>query len=80
MGMGRRMRAMADAFYGRCAAYDAAASATDMADALARNVWRGAAVDAKARALALYVESARASLAACDLSGGVLNFGPHASS
>ena len=76
MGMGRRMKAMADAFYGRCAAYGAAGDAAEMTEALARNVWRGAAPGAKARALALYVESARGVLAACDLGGGVLDFGP----
>ena len=75
MGIGRRMKAMADAFYGRCAAYGAALNASEMAQALARNVWRGAAVDDKARVLARYVESARATLAASDLRSGKLDFG-----
>lgn len=64
MGMGRRMKAMANAFYGRLAAYGAANSDEEMAQALARNVWRGAAVDENARKLAAYVQSARAALAA----------------
>jgi cytochrome b pre-mRNA-processing protein 3 len=64
MGMGRRMKAMAKAFYGRLAAYGAAASDAQMAEALARNVWRGAAVDGNARRLAAYVQSACAALAA----------------
>ena len=76
MGMGRRMRAMADAFYGRCAAYAGATNNAGMAEALARNVWRGASVDSMAGALARYVESARAALAACDLRDAVLDFGP----
>lgn len=63
MGMGKRMKAMANAFYGRLAAYGAANSDAEMAQALARNVWRGAAVDDHARSLAVYVQSARAALA-----------------
>ena len=58
------MKAMANAFYGRLAAYGAASSNEEMAQALARNVWRGAAVDDNARILAGYVQSARATLAA----------------
>jgi cytochrome b pre-mRNA-processing protein 3 len=64
MGMGKRMKAMANAFYGRLAAYGAASNDSEMADALARNVWRGAAVDDNVRILAGYVQSARAALAA----------------
>ena len=64
MGMGKRMKAMANAFYGRLAAYGAASNDSEMAEALARNVWRGAAVDDNARILAGYVQSARAALAA----------------
>jgi cytochrome b pre-mRNA-processing protein 3 len=64
MGMGRRMKAMANAFYGRLSAYGAANTDDEMAQALARNVWRGAAVDDNARTLAAYVKSARAALAA----------------
>jgi cytochrome b pre-mRNA-processing protein 3 len=73
MGMGRRMKAIANAFYGRLAAYDTAADAREMAEALARNVWRGAPLDEQARALAFYVEQTRAALA---YENGVLNFGP----
>jgi cytochrome b pre-mRNA-processing protein 3 len=64
MGMGRRMKAMANAFYGRLSAYGAAKTTEELAEALARNVWRGAAVDDNARALAVYVQSAGAALAA----------------
>ena len=45
MGMGRRMKAIANAFYGRLAAYGAADTEAKMAEALARNIWRGGAVD-----------------------------------
>jgi len=74
MGMGRRMKALANAFYGRLSAYDAATTREQLAEALARNVWRGAALDAKARALASYVEGARAALAHAP--AGILDFGP----
>ena len=74
MGMGRRMKAIADAFYGRLAAYDAAKDSKQLAEALARNVWRGAPVDEKACALASYVEGARAALAAAP--AGTMDFGP----
>jgi cytochrome b pre-mRNA-processing protein 3 len=59
MGMGRKMKAFADAFYGRLSAYDGAADAEALADALARNVYRGAVTDARARTLATYALAAR---------------------
>jgi cytochrome b pre-mRNA-processing protein 3 len=76
MGMGRRMKALANAFYGRLAAYGAADTGEKMAEALARNVWRGREVDAHARALAAYVQSARVALAASDMEKHSLDFGP----
>jgi cytochrome b pre-mRNA-processing protein 3 len=76
MGMGRRMKAFANAFFGRLTAYSGARDETMMAEALARNVWRGKAVDQNARALARYVASARAHLAGCDIAAGPLDFGP----
>ena len=75
MGMGRKMKAFANAFFGRLQAYDGAKDQDQMAQALARNVWRGQAVDGNARALAAYVSKARAALAQCDLKEGVLDFG-----
>lgn len=62
----KRMRRLAEAFLGRCAAYDAALGAGDaaLAAALARNVYAGAG---DPRALALYVETAEAALAAASL-------------
>jgi cytochrome b pre-mRNA-processing protein 3 len=62
IGMGRRMKAIANAFYGRLSAYDGAKDRDAMAEALARNVWRGAMADENARALARYVENMRAAL------------------
>jgi cytochrome b pre-mRNA-processing protein 3 len=62
MGIARKLKAMADAFYGRMAAYDTAKDQSELAAALARNLWRGAPVDGRAHALAGYVLSARQSL------------------
>ncbi len=74
MGMGRRMKAIASAFYGRVSAYGAAQNDEQMAEALARNVWRGQKVDEKAHVMAAYVAGMRAALEA---SGeNELNFGP----
>jgi len=53
---------MANAFFGRIAVYDAAKSQEELAAALAKNLWRGAAVDKRARVLAAYAASARAAL------------------
>ena len=43
MSIGKRVRAMWEAFHGRCAVYEAAMEAADgtFEEALARNVWRG---------------------------------------
>jgi cytochrome b pre-mRNA-processing protein 3 len=62
MGIGHKLKAMANAFYGRMAAYDAAKDESELAVALAKNLWRGAAVDHRARALAAYAIGARAHL------------------
>ena len=75
MGMGRKMKAFADAFFGRLHAYDSAKTEAQLAEALARNVWRGGAVDANARALAAYAFKARAALAQSDPASGVMDFG-----
>jgi len=40
-GMGRRIKAMADAFYGRLKAYGAASGESELAAAVLRNVYRG---------------------------------------
>jgi len=74
MGIGHKLKAMANAFYGRMTAYDAAADEAALAQALAKNLWRGAAVDGRAQALAAYAMRARAPLRQ-SLPGG-LDFGP----
>jgi cytochrome b pre-mRNA-processing protein 3 len=74
MGIGHKLKAMAKAFYGRLSAYDAAKDETALAEALAKNLWRGAAVDDRARALAAYAMRARASLRQSLPDG--LDFGP----
>jgi cytochrome b pre-mRNA-processing protein 3 len=76
MGLGRRMKAMANAFFGRLKVYSAAQGREALATALAKNVWRGAAAEAQASRLADYVLGARAALAAADIGKGVLDFGP----
>jgi len=62
MGMGRRMKKLADAFYGRLKAYCEAAQSDApqeaMADALTRNLYRGAEV-ALAAPMAAYVLKAK---------------------
>jgi cytochrome b pre-mRNA-processing protein 3 len=76
MGMGRRMKAFANAFFGRLHAYSGAQSETALADAIARNIWRGQPAGDRGEVLARYVSSARTHLAKADLGGGILDFGP----
>lgn len=69
MGVSKRMKKLAQAFYGRAAAYDAALDAGDrdgLAAALARNVLARDEPDA-ARGLAAYMAAADAGLAGTDL-------------
>lgn len=77
MGMGRRMKKFADAFYGRLKAYDAATDAAALETALVRNLYRGEAPPC-AKAMAAYVEHSRQRLAGWEsgASAGVPNFGP----
>ena len=74
MGIARKLKSMADAFYGRMAAYDAAQDEDELAAALAKNLWRGAAVDDRARVLAAYALRARTHLKAS--LRDALDFGP----
>jgi cytochrome b pre-mRNA-processing protein 3 len=74
MGLGHKLKAMAKAFYGRMAAYEAAKNEPELAAALARNLWRGAEPDARALALAAYAGTARQALALSLPSA--LDFGP----
>lgn len=72
LSVGRKVREMWEAFHGRAFSYEAALTAADaaaLADALARNVWRGAAPpDAPAR-LARLALAQDAALAAQHLPG-----------
>ena len=74
MGLGHKLKAMANAFYGRMAAYEAAQDDQELAAALARNLWRGADIDDRARALSAYAMRARQSLKRS--LPDVLDFGP----
>jgi len=74
MGIGHKLKAMADAFYGRLSVYDAARDEAALAAALAKNLWRGAPQDDRAQALAAYAMRARASLRQSLPDG--LDFGP----
>jgi len=77
IGMGRRMKKIANAFYGRLNAYRSATGQVALAAALLRNLYRGDAVnEASARELVMYAESARAALAASDIGSGDAQFGP----
>jgi cytochrome b pre-mRNA-processing protein 3 len=76
MGMGRKMKAMADAFFGRLAVYSAAQDPETLAAALAKNVWRGGAAANAPQRLAAYVGTARVALGSCDLEAALLDFGP----
>jgi cytochrome b pre-mRNA-processing protein 3 len=75
-GMSRRIKAMADAFYGRMAAYDAARDAEAMTNALLRNLYRGIPRALEARTLAHHVLCARARLRGQNPTSGEIDFGP----
>lgn len=81
LGVGRRVKAMARAFYGRLAAYDEGLAGDDQAliDAIERNLYRGAPPDAaKLAALSAYVRREAAALddqMLDDLLAGRFDFG-----
>jgi len=77
IGMGRRVKKLADAFYGRLAAYDAAIDVDAMSAALTRNLYRGAE-NPCAGAMAAYVLGAKAHLRLTQK--GEVDFGPLPSS
>ncbi len=79
LGISRRIKAMANAFYGRLEAYGAARSDEALTQALLRNLYRSdAARRGEAAALAHYIASARRNLAAgaSALVEGSIDFGP----
>lgn len=65
MSVSKRMKEMWEAFHGRAEAYGAALAAepAELSEALRRNVWRGAAPDGAAEALADLVRRQKAALA-----------------
>ena len=75
IGMGKRVKKLADAFYGRMQAYGEATGEASMAAALVRNLYRGDPHVA-ANAMARYALGARNLIAACDVEEGELDFGP----
>lgn len=76
MGMGRKIKRLADAFYGRLQAYDACGDQAAMIAAIQRNIYRGVGAVAHAEAVARYVQHARAAIAQSDVANGDADFGP----
>jgi cytochrome b pre-mRNA-processing protein 3 len=75
MGLGRKMRQFADAWYGRMAVYDAAQDEEELATALSRNLYRTRpGNEIRARTLADYAFAAREHLKYSN--AGELDFGP----
>jgi cytochrome b pre-mRNA-processing protein 3 len=74
MGLGRKMRQFADAWYGRLAAYSTAPDVYVLAAALARNLYRGAVLDDRAISLAEYAFAAREYMRYAP--AAALDFGP----
>jgi cytochrome b pre-mRNA-processing protein 3 len=65
LGVGKRVKRMATAFYGRVAAYEEGERAAMMGEALRRNLFGTAEPDAaQLAAMTDYVEAARCALAA----------------
>jgi cytochrome b pre-mRNA-processing protein 3 len=75
IGMGKRMKKLADAFYGRMQAYGEVRDEAALEAALVRNLYRGAP-EPGAKVLAHYIWRAKVRLAACDVENGKLDFGP----
>jgi cytochrome b pre-mRNA-processing protein 3 len=77
IGIGHRVKKMADAFYGRLKAYGQAKDAGELAAAILRNIYRSDERHGDAaRALATYATSARVRLAEANVVSGELDFGP----
>jgi len=77
MGIGRRVKAMTSALMGRIKVYQSGEGDEALRQALNRNLYRDASgKDDCAAAVAHYISSARSSLANCDLTQGVADFGP----
>ncbi|MDE2133982.1 MAG: ubiquinol-cytochrome C chaperone [Alphaproteobacteria bacterium] len=75
IGMGKRIKKLANAFYGRLQAYSGAADEAAMEAALVHNLYRGALAPG-AKAVARYALRAKAHLQACEVEAGAIDFGP----
>ena len=76
IGMSRRMKKMASAFYGRLRAYSESGDQNQLAAAILRNVYRGAPARVEqAASLAKYMEDARGRLSASCIDRGELELG-----
>ncbi|MGD0192502.1 MAG: ubiquinol-cytochrome C chaperone family protein [Rhizomicrobium sp.] len=77
VGMSRRMKKMASAFFGRLEAYRSARDGEPLARAIVRNIYRGEGDGIEAaRRIATYCSAARGDLARSALETGVVDFGP----
>lgn len=77
MSMGRKLKSMADAFYGRLSAYREADDVSALSGAILRNVYRGdAARTPEAERLATYALACRSHLAAWTADNGPPDFAP----
>lgn len=77
IGMGRRMKKMASAFFGRLGAYRACSDGESLAAAIHRNLYRGRPEGVEpAGVIATYCATARTSVARSDLERGEVDFGP----
>ena len=74
MGLGRKMRQFADAWYGRLSVYSGAKDTASLAAALSYNLYRGGKLDDRAMTLAEYAIAAREHLRYAP--DGRLEFGP----
>ena len=77
IGIGRRIKKIAQAFYGRLEAYRAAKDTSLLAEAIERNVYRGVVSNCRAaEALAAYAMSAKIHLLRSMTDKGEIAFGP----
>lgn len=76
MGMGRRIKKLANAFYGRLRAYGECEAAAEMTEAVHRNLYRGLGDRENVQAMARYVEGTRAHVACSNMAAGDVDFGP----
>jgi cytochrome b pre-mRNA-processing protein 3 len=77
VGMNRRLKTMASAFYGRLQAYRSASTPEELAQAIRRNLFRGApGRQGEIEALATYAMNSRSHLAKLNDGGSGLKFGP----